>query len=339
MDARCFRLFSPTVRLEATDLEPIVSLNDHDGELVVGAIPFSPQETPVLYRAHTVNWDADPLPARPSDTTITATSERSDYRSSVRRAVNRIRAGHVDKVVLGRMQTMTCNQELDPDVVFARLAQTNPTAYAYQLPLPRGASLVGASPELVLEVDAQGQARSFPLAGSVPKTGDAATDRHSADSLLRDDKCLREHRFVTDAIGAVFADFCEDVTVPASPEIVGTPVLWHLGTPITGRLSSHAQVPALLADLHPTPAVCGWPVGAARELIAEEEPEPRGVFAGLIGWMKPTGECGWAMTLRGGIISGRTAKAYAGAGIVAESDPDSEFVETTTKLLTFTHAL
>ena len=95
----------------------------------------------------------------------------------------------------------------------------------------------------------------------------------------------------------------------------------------------------MLYDLHPTPAVCGWPTATAREVIAELEDFDRGMYSGLVGWVDAEGNAEWALSLRGGVVSGSRAQLFAGAGIVAESVPEDEHRETATKFATFARVL
>lgn len=117
--------------------------------------------------------------------------------------------------------------------------------------------------------------------------------------------------------------FAPTLAVPAEPVIVETPRLWHLGTPIEGELIPGTTVLEVAAAVHPTPAVCG-----TRDLIRILEPEDRGLYAGLVGWMDSYGDGEWALALRGIHVSGTTARLHAGAGIVAGSDPVAEHRET-----------
>jgi isochorismate synthase len=144
---------------------------------------------------------------------------------------------------------------------------------------------------------------------------------------------------VVQAVGETFRRFADDVSVPASPDLVQTPVIWHLGTPISGSLRPGVSPLELVYALHPTPAVGGWPLETARQAIAELEDFDRGFYAGLLGWMDGQGRGEWVLVLRGGIVAGATATVYAGAGIVANSDPEKEHAETATKLRTFINAL
>jgi len=138
----------------------------------------------------------------------------------------------------------------------------------------------------------------------------------------------------------VLGRFCTDLHVPAGPEVIGTPTMWHLSTRVTGRLTDPAVSALELAEaLHPTPAVCGVPEAAARTAIAELEPVDRGYFTGLVGWTDPAGDGEWVITIRSAEVSDRTVRLFAGAGIVEGSRPEAELAETGAKFRTLLRAL
>ena len=122
--------------------------------------------------------------------------------------------------------------------------------------------------------------------------------------------------------------------------MVGTAAMWHLGTEIRGTLADPATGSLELARrLHPTPAICGTPVEAARDAIGELEPFDRGFYTGAVGWTDASGDGEWALTLRCGEVDGRRLRLFAGAGIVAGSRPEQELAETTAKFRTMLDAV
>ncbi|WP_075725559.1 isochorismate synthase [Corynebacterium aquilae] len=295
--------------------------------------------------------------------------ERGCYRSTVARGLAEIERGSCEKVVLSRQIVGCMSRPVPVRALREELWGVNDHAFGYHLmlaapwllgragvqaparPLASAlevsavadglvgaphdvAHLLGASPELVLKVSGR-KVTTFPLAGSVPRSADPVEDARRAEQLASSAKNLNEHAHVTNDIARVLRRFCVDVDIPEGPEVVGTPVIWHLGTKMSGTLRQGVSSWDVLCALHPTPAVSGWPQAAARRLIRQLEPTPRGVFAGVVGWCDAGGDCEWAMTLRGGIVHERMAYAFAGAGIVAGSTPEEEFRETTTKLSTF----
>lgn len=286
----------------------------------------------------------------------TARLSREGYLRAVGEALRRIESGHVSKVVLSRILDLVPEDGVD-HVPFRLSPQTaahivrsvllrQPARYGFAVNLPgstpAGVSerwLFGVSPELL--VRKRGAIiESFPLAGSIPKSGDVTVDASRASALLHSPKDLREHAFVTQSIADVLSPFCQELNVPNQPELVSTSTLWHLGTPIRGTLRDATQSSLDLAlVLHPTPAVCGTPTAAAHQTIADLETFPRDYFAGTVGWCDSRGDGEWAVTIRCGELTPTRLRLYAGAGIVGGSVPEHELLETDAKLRTLLSAL
>jgi isochorismate synthase len=180
-----------------------------------------------------------------------------------------------------------------------------------------------------------------PFAGSAPRSADPELDAANGEALAGSAKNRHEHRLVIDTMRAALEPLCDDLTIPSEPQLSRTAAVWHLCTPISGRLRDTSTTAIDLAlALHPTPAVGGVPTSAATELIAALEGE-RGFYAGAVGWCDERGDGHWVVSIRCAQLSAdrRTAVARAGGGIVAESDPDDEVDETTTKFATILSAL
>jgi isochorismate synthase len=265
--------------------------------------------------------------------------EPEDYVASVRQAVRLIRRGDLRKVVLARTVVVAADRALDARQLLWRLRAVDPDCYAFASPelsvdagdlVPTGV-LVGASPELL--VRKQGPiVTATPLAGSAPRYGDPGEDRASADRLFASEKDREEHALVVEDVAGVLEPLCEELSYPSEPELLGTANVWHLATPFNGTLQPPvSSVLDLVAALHPTPAVSGTPRGAARTALAELESIDRGSYAGPVGWVDADGDGQWAIALRCAEITGATARVFAGAGIVADSDPDRELDETERK--------
>ncbi len=337
--------------------------------ILVGTIPFDPSQPAHLVVPAHQSW----RPVATATGTSTASGARHDaaarggsdgatgaagapvpsradvpgrddavFRAAVGRAVSRIEAGEAEKVVLARTLDVSAPGPLDREALRAAMRRTNPDAYVFDVELPGGQGhLVGASPELLVSVR-DGVLHSHPLAGSAPRSTDPEEDRAAGQRLLTSEKDLREHAFVTDAIRETLRGFVEhpdDLDVPTSPELVATSHLWHLGTPVTARLRPGTSVLDVVYALHPTPAVCGHPQDAARELIGALEPFDRGFYAGLVGWADQAGNGEWAIVLRCGVVRGTDVRLFAGAGVVAGSTPEAEHAETAVKLSTLLSAL
>jgi len=261
------------------------------------------------------------------------------YERAVAVAVDRIRAGELRKVVLARSLELVAGRDLDPVQLLWRLRAAEPHGYAFAAPVDGGAVLVGASPELLISRFGR-EVRANPLAGSAPRFGDAAQDRASAERLMASAKDGEEHRIVVEAIAAALGPVCDELSWDPEPVLLETANVWHLSTRFRGTLREPApQALALVRLLHPTPAVCGYPREAAMKLIRELEPVPRGAYAGAVGWMDANGDGVWAIALRCARLKGDVARLFAGAGIVADSDPASELEETERKFRAFLDSL
>jgi isochorismate synthase len=288
-------------------------------------------------------WTGRAIPFAPfADMQLRPDPEPDDYAAAVERATKRIRANEFQKVVLARSLIVDAERELDAKQLLWRLRAVDPDCYAFAtLPFgaPPGAILVGASPELLVSRHGR-DVRATPLAGSAQRFGDASRDRASGDKLFRSEKEREEHRVVVEDVAHVLGAFCDELEHPHEPELLGTANVWHLATPFRGRLHDPGvSVLELVAALHPTPAVCGTPREEAREALAELEPIDRGAYAGPVGWVDANGDGEWAIALRCAEITGKTARLFAGAGIVADSVPEAEVDETERKFRALLDAL
>jgi isochorismate synthase len=263
--------------------------------------------------------------------------EPDDYAEAVAGAAKRIRAGNLRKVVLARTLLVDAERALDAKQLLWRLRAVDPDCYAFAAPDPPpeqarpGGILVGASPELLVQRRGR-EVRATPLAGSAPRFGDFKRDQISARRLLSSEKDREEHAVVVADVARVLGGYCDGLSHPKEPELLGTANVWHLATPFIGRLHDPSVTALdLVAALHPTPAVCGTPREEAWEALSELEPIDRGCYAGPVGWVDADGDGEWAIALRCAEITGTTARLFAGAGIVADSVPEEELDETEAK--------
>jgi isochorismate synthase len=328
------------------------ALGSGEAPIMVGALPFDVARPVALLVPEAVrrtetppDWPAGPLPA----VRVTAAlPEPSDYRARIGRALDQLAAPDslLRKVVLARALRLTADAPLDARVILRRLVDADPAAYGYLVDLTAageqyaGAALVGASPELLVARSGD-RVTCRPFAGSAPRAADPEADAANGATLAGSAKNRHEHRLVVETIQDALEPLCDELSIAPEPELSRTATVWHLCTPISGRLRDKSITAIDLAlALHPTPAVGGVPTKAATELIAELEGD-RGFYAGAVGWCDASGDGRWVVSIRCAQLSAdrRAALARAGGGIVAESDPDDEVEETTTKFATILNAL
>ena len=353
MSGPSFVLRGPSGTLAATGIAAgydtagaaAAALRGGGADLVVGALPFDIREPAALLTPVTV---ADRLPPLPRDPLppVRITGARPDpdtHRRRIATALRRLRdpADPLRKVVLARALELSADSPLDPLAVLDRLMAADPDATAYLADLSpagdrfAGTVLVGASPELLVARRGD-QVTCQPFAGSASRATDPAVDADHRDGLAASAKDRHEHQLVVETMREALAPLCSHLDVAARPQLSSTAALWHLSTPIRGTLRRTSTTALDLAlALHPTPAVGGVPTVDARDLIAELE-GARGFYAGAVGWCDGRGDGRWVVAIRGAQLSAdrRAALAHSGGGIVAESDPDDELAETTTKFRT-----
>lgn len=308
---------------------------------VVGAVPFDVARPAALRVAHTL-LRGGPLaaphapPAATSRYAMRPVPSGDAYAAAVAQAVERIRDGALDKVVLARTLELTGDRPVDASALVARLAACNPHGYTFSVDLGGGRTLLGASPELLVS-RLRGVVHANPLAGSAPRSSDPAEDRRRAEALMASAKDLDEHRVVVEAVRDSLAPLCKRLDVPARPSLIHTATMWHLSTEVRGETDADALTLALA--LHPTPAVCGAPRDVARALIRDAEPFDRAFYAGMLGWVDTRGDGEWVVTIRCAEAAGQMLRLYAGAGVVGDSTPDGERAETAAKFRTMLDAL
>jgi menaquinone-specific isochorismate synthase len=258
------------------------------------------------------------------------------WRAVVGEAVDVLRRGDLDKVVLARRIDLTANRAFVVSDVLGRLAALYPSCMIFSVD-----GFLGASPELLLRRRGA-VVESHPLAGTVARSGDAHSDEALVAALMASPKARHEHQVVVDALRRILAGVCDRVDVPDQPSVLGLRNVSHLGTRITGTLAGGGRRPGaleLVARLHPTPAVAGSPTDAAIAYLRDAEGFDRGCYAGPVGWVDARGDGAWAVGIRCAEISGARARIYAGNGIVAGSDPADELAETQLKLQALLAAL
>ena len=269
---------------------------------------------------------AAPIGERPRATLAAASLSREQFTAVVGRAVEAIREGRVEKVVIARDATASIPPDADRRALLHELADRYPDCVTFAVD-----GLMGASPETLVSVHG-GEASARVLAGSTARGTSSADDAAAAAQLATSAKDLDEHAFAVHSVLDALRPHVRAVTASELPFTLKLPNLWHLATDVEMQVAESSSALDIVAALHPTAAVAGSPTDAALALIAELEPFDRGRYAGPVGWIDHDGDGEWVIALRcARIDDDGLLTAYAGAGIVADSDPDSELAETRMK--------
>ena len=290
--------------------------------------------TPLQRRATAPNAGA---PSTPHDRLVPSPEV---WLAQARRACQAIASGEVHKIVLARTAHWRARegQHADLGVALRRLRRGYGDCTIYAIGRADGSVLFGASPETLVELR-DGQVTTVALAGTGPRHGDLARDESAAQALAASVKERAEHRLVVGALKQALRPWCSELTLQAQPQVRKLRLLQHLETPLRGRLARPAHVLQLVAALHPTPAVAGWPTEAALGWLARHEGIDRGWYAGPIGFCDRRGEGHFVVALRCALLHEDQVWAFAGAGLTQRSSPPSEWEETQLKLRTIAEAL
>lgn len=320
--------FTPGAPAELTIPEVVVGRGGDGTRWVTTVWPTDVDEPdPAAILDRRIADTAGPPPPGPSEFTVRSDRPPAEWIASVAEATARIRAGELDKVVLARRISVEADSDIPVDLVLLRLSRAFPDCFLYLVD-----GICGASPELLVG-RAGDVVQSHPMAGSAPRRGDPAEDRRLAANLLASSTYRHEHQVTVDAVHDGLLGFSSYVDYEPEPSVVALANVQHLATRVEGRLSHPpASVLELVDALHPTPAVCGRPRDAALAVIDELEGLDRDRYAGAVGWVDAAGNGRFAIALRGATIEGRSAGVIAGVGLVGDSDPDTELIETRAKL-------
>lgn len=293
-----------------------------------------------LYRLRPL-VDPGTLPCPPSPGSLPERPGRSEPEASWRRrveaALEAIAAGRLQKVVLSRVAEVPLPVDFHLGTLLERLAAEPRGRVAYALRLGPY-TLVGSTPERLVSLQ-HGRIQAEAVGGTTPRSPRPDEDARQATRLLQDTKLQHEHRLVVEDLRRRLSPWCERLVHPSTPAGLTLPDVRHLRTPIEARARPGVRLLELAAALHPTAATGGLPRAAALEWMRRHGEGGRGWYRGALGWMTPAGEGELAVVLRCGLIGQRRARLFAGAGIVAGSDPAEEYLETEWKLRTLARLL
>lgn len=260
------------------------------------------------------------------------------YSEAIQQALQAIGDGEYEKIVLARSIMLESPRAWQPLEALNRLRQRFSECFTFSFGGGCGRSFIGATPERLLRIR-DGELLTEAIAGSAPRGATAGEDARYGRDLLESEKDSREHACVRDSILRRLKKIGVDGRAEATPRLLPLANVQHLRTMIEADIGSDVHLLTILEEMHPTPAVGGTPREAAVPRIKALEQMDRGLYAGAIGWFNHLNEGEMIVGIRSALIEGKTARLYAGAGIVAGSNPEKEMRETELKLNALLEAL
>lgn len=270
------------------------------------------------------------LPSPPPDT--------SGFKQVVSSALAQITQNRLHKIVLAHAVDIIAPHDFHLSQSLNRLRHNHPDCYTFSVGNGQGATFIGASPERLLSIRHHTLVTDA-LAGSAPRGRTAAEDEILAENLLANPKERDEHQFVVEFLVRQLTALGLRPGYRTLPRLLRLANIQHLHTPIRAMLPAHASPLRLVEALHPTPAVAGVPTEAACHQIRCHESFDRSLYAAPLGWIDDRGNSEFIVGIRSALIQGNQARLYAGAGIVAGSDPERELAEIQLKLRALSEAL
>jgi menaquinone-specific isochorismate synthase len=255
---------------------------------------------------------------------------KSDWCASVKQGLEAIKQGRLEKFVPARALNLTFDASLDPFLIAERMQPLADGCYLFALQLSDDLAFVGASPERLYSRRGD-SIETESLAGTRVRGRNDSEDDKLAQELMTGEKELLEHKVVDTHIAESLAKLCQSVDADASLSVRKLARLQHLARSYRGTLKTGIGDNEIVAQLHPSPAVCGAPKEAALAQLEQIEPFDRGWYAGPVGRIGGA-EAELAVGIRSAIIRGKSATLYAGAGVVAGSEPESEWDEIDQKI-------
>jgi len=282
------------------------------------------------------NYD---IKAEPVDTSFEDVNDQKKYwNRAVEHIKNQIAEREIQKLVLARQLRLEINGERSSAEIMEYLRREYPECTNIMIRVDDETNFICSTPEHILTIDNR-SFRTESLAGSSSRGNELVADQKNRFDLLSSSKNLHEHRIVRDDILCQLENHIKDITFPKTPSVKQLANVQHLFTPIEGTLINGADAFNLLAQLHPTPAVGGYPRYNINRMIKELEGFDRGWYASPVGWLDENGDAEFVVAIRCGYITSKKALLYAGCGIVRESDQEKEWDETNLKFRPLLHAI
>ncbi len=273
-------------------------------------------------------------PASASDARITnsdglSPKDKKKWKQIINQALEKIQEGEINKIVLSRKVDIVLSGEMNLTESLDKLRKDYPKCCVFAFH-KGGSTFFGATPELLAKVQNQ-KIEIDAIAGSIKRSESNDEDSKLESDLLKSEKNLNEHNYVLNHLKDVLKNISKNISFDNQPSIRKLKNIQHLSTKISAELKEDISLMNVLKELHPTPAVCGYPKEQALNLIKKIENQKRGLYSGIIGWFNHNNEGEFAVSIRSAVTKGNKLSAYAGGGIVEGSEPDSEFEETEMK--------
>lgn len=244
----------------------------------------------------------------------------------------------IEKLVLARELEIEANREIEPTRFINKLRENYKSCYNFLVRVNEHKTFLGSTPERLVSFN-KNYILTEALAGSISRGTSAKEDSFLENQLLSSEKDLHEHEIVVREIRNRLLPYSDEIQVSDRPSIRKMSNVQHLLTPITAWIKKKTQLLNLFFELHPTPAVGGFPKEKSFNLIQEIEGFDRGWYAAPIGWFSLSGSGDFSVAIRSGLIEDNKATFYAGCGIVPDSDPIKEWEETKLKFIPMLSAL
>ncbi len=277
--------------------------------------------------ASSASFDAEENAVAELDRSNLSTGD--DWRETVQAAITEIRGGRLEKVVVARAMHVSASETIDVFAMLRHLRSAYLQSFVFGIWRAERA-FIGASPERLIRISGR-EVEASSLAGTIQRGATPSEDAANLTALRASVKDLAEHAAVRNELHAALSESCNDVRAPREPSILTLPHVHHLHTSIRAQLRDNSSVLGLIEQLHPTPAVGGSPRGKALRFLERHENLDRGWYAAPVGWLGLDGG-EFAVALRCAIVDQNEAVLFAGCGIVADSDPDLEYAESSLKL-------
>lgn len=277
---------------------------------------------------------SDPEASLPLPVSRADAPDREGWGENVETALRAFSARRMEKVVLARRVEFRFGEDLEPVTLLEDLRGATPGCFHFLLEPEEGVAFLGASPERLFRREGR-SILSEAVAGTRPRGASSVDDTELGEELLQSAKDRAEHSFVRLGIGEDLSPLCEELEAEDRASEMKLARGRHLVSKIRGTLREGVEDGEVLAALHPTPAVGGYPKEEALEEIRTLEPFDRGWYAGPVGWLGVDG-AEFAVGIRSGLVRGGTLVLYSGAGIVEGSTPGGEWTEIEQKIGDFT---